>query len=57
MFVREQHRLIYTASVMATYFIVMYDKNKSAICKCKVIQDIVRNMIDIDEESKTDVSG
>lgn len=62
MFVQELHGLICTASVMATYFIVMSDKTNRPFVNVKLYRIIekkffVQNMIDTDEENKTEVSG
>ena len=61
MFVHEPHALICTASVMATYFIVMFDKTNPPFVNVKLYRIMekmlfVRNMIDTDEESKTEVA-
>lgn len=62
MFVHEPHGLIYTTSMMAMYFIVMSDKTNPPFVNVKLYKIIekmlfVQNMIDTDEESKTEVAG
>jgi hypothetical protein len=62
MFVHKPHGFIYTASVMATYFIVMSYKPNPPFVNVKLYRIIekklfVQNMIATDEESKTEVAG
>lgn len=62
MFVHEPHGLIYTSSEMAKYFIVISDKTNPPFVNVKLYWIIakmlfVQNMINTDEESKTEVAG